>query len=87
MRGKSSLKFVMEENLSLSHRGWMILTQRLTLFFVVLAGANELVWRMFSTDTWVTFKTFVLPFAVMLFFIAQTPLLKSHWTGEVPDEN
>jgi intracellular septation protein len=47
--------------------GWMILTRRLTVLFVAMAAANELVWRTMSTDTWVKFETFGLPLAMMAF--------------------
>ena len=51
----------MAEVMPLKQEGWMILTRRLALFFFILAVSNELVWRLMSTDTWVSFKTFVLP--------------------------
>lgn len=75
LRGQSYLKLVMEEALPLQPEGWMILTRRLTAFFFALAIANEAIWRMFSTDTWVTFKTFGLTAALFLFFISQSGVL------------
>ena len=71
MLGKSYLKFVMEEALPLEDEGWMILTRRLTVFFIALAVLNEVVWRTQSTDTWVYFKTFGLTAAVFAFFMTQ----------------
>ena len=50
LRGVSYLKYVMEEMMQLQDEGWMILTKRVTLFFVVLAILNELVWRSTSTE-------------------------------------
>jgi len=39
---------------------------------------NEVVWRNFSTDTWVTFKVFgFLPLTVV-FALAQTPLMNRY---------
>lgn len=75
LRGESYLKLVMEEALPLQPAGWMILTRRLTAFFFALAIANEVIWRMFTTETWVTFKTFGLTAALFLFFISQSGVL------------
>lgn len=72
LRGQSYLKYVMEEMLPLQDEGWMILTKRLTAFFLGLAVLNEIIWRTQSTDTWVYFKTFGLSAAVFVFFMTQT---------------
>jgi intracellular septation protein len=56
----------------------MILTRRVTLFFAGLAVANELVWRLMSTDAWVNFKTFGLTAAVFLFFMTQGRLMAAY---------
>lgn len=70
-RGQSYLRLVMSEALPMQPEGWMILTRRLTGFFAGMAVANELVWRLMSTEAWVTFKTFVLTAALFAFFMAQ----------------
>lgn len=77
-RGQSWLQLVMEEALPLKPEGWMILTRRLALFFVALAVANEVVWRLMSTDAWVNFKTFGLTAAVFAFFMAQGGLIQKY---------
>tara|TARA_B110000908_G_scaffold84697_1_gene101159 strand:- start:118 stop:741 length:624 start_codon:yes stop_codon:yes gene_type:complete len=77
LRGVSYLKYVMEEMMQLQDEGWMILTKRVTLFFVALAILNELVWRSTSTETWVYFKTFGLTFALFGFFMTQTKLFQT----------
>lgn len=74
-RGQSYLRLVMSEALPMQPEGWMILTRRLTGFFAGMALANELVWRLMSTESWVTFKTFVLTGALFAFFMAQGRLL------------
>ena len=74
----------MEEALPMQPEGWMILTRRITLFFAVLAVANEAVWRMMSTEAWVTFKTFGLTAALFLFFMTQGKLLEKY--GIAQDE-
>lgn len=75
LRGKSYLRVVMDEALPMQPAGWMVLTRRMAAFFFGLAIANEVIWRNFSTDAWVNFKTFGLPAALFLFFITQGRLL------------
>lgn len=78
LRGQSYLQFVMEEVMPMTREGWMILTRRLTAFFVGLAVLNEVIWRTMSTDMWVNFKTFGLTIAVFGFFMAQGRLFEKH---------
>ena len=75
-RGQSYLKAVMDQALPMQAEGWMILTRRVTLFFVALALANEVIWRTMSTETWVTFKTFGLTAALFAFFMTQGRLME-----------
>ena len=84
LRGKSFLAIIMAEVMPLKQEGWMILTRRLALFFFILAVSNELVWRLMSTDTWVSFKTFVLPLVLFAFFVSQSSML-SKYSIEKPD--
>ncbi len=78
LRGQSYLQYVMGEVMPLRRTGWMILTRRLMLFFFALALANEVVWRSFGTDAWVSFKTFGLPLAIFAFFIFQAGLMQKY---------
>ena len=73
LRGTSYMETVLGQSLKMSHEGWMILARRITVFFVALALANELVWRTQSTETWVYFKTFGLSLAMFAFLISQFP--------------
>ena len=59
----------------LSDRAWRQFTFRYGLFFVAMAGLNELVWRTQSTDFWVTFKVFGLPALTLLFILSQIPFV------------
>lgn len=77
-RGQSYLRLVMEEGLPMQPEGWMKLTWRFALFFAALGIANEIVWRNFSTEDWVTFKTFALTFAPMVFIMAQFRLIERY---------
>jgi intracellular septation protein len=85
-RGQSYLKLVMEEALPLETEGWMILTRRLCAFFFGLAVANELVWRLFSTEAWVNFKTFGLTAALFLFFMTQAKVIERFALPTPPSE-
>jgi intracellular septation protein len=82
LRGQSYLRLVMEEALPLQPEGWMILTRRLCAFFFALAVANELIWRSFSTEVWVNFKTFGLTAALFLFFMTQGSVLNRYGIEE-----
>lgn len=82
LQGKSYMQYVMEESLPLQQEGWMVLTRRLMLFFFTLAILNEVIWRFFSTDTWVTFKTFGLTAAIFLFFMTQGSLFTKYAIAE-----
>lgn len=82
LRGQSYLRLVMEEALPLQPEGWMILTRRLCAFFFALAIANEVIWRSFSTEVWVNFKTFGLTAALFLFFMTQSAVLNRYGIEE-----
>lgn len=86
MRGQSWLSVVLGEVMPLDSEGWRKLTFRMMLFFFALAAANEVIWRSLSTDTWVKFKTFGLPIAMVVFFMAQSGLMTRHSTEETPEE-
>lgn len=73
--GRSLIGYVFDSVFTLTDRGWRTLTFRWGVFFLVLALLNEVVWRSFPTDTWVTFKVFgVLPLTI-LFTLFQVPLV------------
>ncbi len=76
--GKSLLAYVFDSAFKLDDAGWKKLTLRWGLFFICLAILNELVWRNFSTDFWVTFKVWAIMPLSMIFMMAQLPLLKAH---------
>ena len=59
----------------MSEHAWRQFTLRYALFFLAMAGLNELVWRTQSTDFWVTFKVFGLPGLTILFILAQIPFV------------
>jgi intracellular septation protein len=75
---KPLLGIVFDQLFHLTEEGWRKLTLRWALFFLVLAVANELVWRNVSTDAWVSFKVFGVMPLTLLFGALQMPLLKKY---------
>ena len=86
MVNKPLLKIVLGEAISLTEEGWRQLTWRWAGFFVVLAGLNELVWRSFSTDTWVSFKFFGIMPLTLVFGIAQIGLIRRYALAPAPPD-
>ncbi|MCV2871338.1 septation protein IspZ [Defluviimonas sp. WL0050] len=78
LKGKSYLALVLQDAMPLEHDGWMILTRRLTVFFLSLAVLNEVIWRTMSDQAWVNFKTFGLTAAIFLFFMAQGRVFRDY---------
>lgn len=76
--GQSLLRHLFGDVFKLTDEGWRQLTLRWGLFFIVLAILNEVVWRNFSTDTWVSFKVFGIMPLTMLFGLSQMGLLKTY---------
>lgn len=75
---QSLLKYVFGEVYKLKPRGWYILTVRWGLFFLFLAMLNEIVWRNFSTDTWVAFKVWGTMPITLVFTALQLPTLNRY---------
>jgi len=80
--GKSLLGYVFDSAFKLDAEGWRKLTFRWGLFFLFLAVANEVVWRNFSTDTWVAFKVWAIMPITLVFTMTQLPLIMRHSTEE-----
>jgi intracellular septation protein len=78
MLKKPLLELLFGPVFALTEEGWRKLTWRWIAFFVVMAIVNELVWRNFSTDTWVSFKAFGFLPLTLLFTLAQMPLLQRY---------
>jgi len=78
LRGRSYLEWIMGEFLPMQEAGWMILTRRLTLMFIALGVANELIWRTQSTELWVKLETFAFPAALFVFLWSQIVILQRY---------
>ena len=82
LRKKSFLQSLMGSALNMEDKGWLILTKRVTMFFLILAVLNEVVWRYFGQDQWVNFKTFGLPIMTLFFFAFQYKLFRKYVVDE-----
>ncbi len=72
------LKYVLDVAFSLTPEGWLILSRRWGFFFVFLAILNELIWRHFSTDFWVSFKVFGMLTLTIAFAVSQFRLTQRY---------
>ena len=79
---KALLKPVMGSAWPMDDAGWRKLTRNFGLFFLVMAIANEIVWRTQSTDFWVTFKVFGIMALTFAFSMTQIPILNRHRVEE-----
>lgn len=80
---QSLLGYVFDSVFRLTAEGWRKLTFRWAIFFFVLAALNEVVWRLFSTDTWVSFKVFGIMPLTFVFTLSQLPLINRY---QLPEE-
>ena len=71
LRRQFWVQYILQDMLPMKDEGWMILTRRMLVLFLMSAAANELVWRTQSDGVWVIFETIVMPILVIGFFIAQ----------------
>ena len=76
--GKSFLGILFDSVFDLTDEGWRKLTWRWAFFFFALAVINEIVWRNFSTDVWVSFKLFGVVPLTFVFGALQYPLLMKY---------
>ena len=78
LKKKSYLKMLMGSAIPMNEEGWLILSKRFVGFFVLLAFTNEIIWRFFSQDFWVNFKTFGLPIFLIFFMALQFNLFNKY---------
>ncbi len=72
------LPYILESAFHLTDAGWRKLTFRWGVFFLGLAGLNELVWRTQSTNVWVNFKVYGSMGLTFLFIFSQMPMILKH---------
>ena len=76
--GRSLLGYVFDSVFHLDDEGWRKLTFRWAIFFLFLAILNEIIWRNFSTDFWVSFKVFGIMPITLAFTLSQMPMIMRH---------
>ena len=81
--GRPLLKPLLGSSWRMDERGWFLLTLRFGLFFIVMAGLNELVWRTQTTGFWVNYKMFGTIGLMLVFTALQVPLITRH---QLPEE-
>ena len=75
---KNFLQIYLSELLKLNNVGWNILTKRWIVFFIIMAILNEIIWRNFSTDFWVSFKVFGFLPITIVFTLFQQNLIRKY---------
>lgn len=76
--GRLFIKLIFESAFQLTERGWVLLTHAWIVYFGFLAALNEVVWRNFSTDTWVSFKVFGVMPLTFVFSLVLFPVIMRH---------
>jgi intracellular septation protein len=62
----------------LTDRGWYLLTRNWIILFVVMAAANEAIWRTTSTNFWLASKLWLFIPATLIFIAGNIPMLIRH---------
>lgn len=83
--GQYFLKVVFDGAFDLPDTIWRTLTWRWAGFFVALAVLNEVIWRNFSENIWVSFKVFGFLPLTIVFALANMPLMLKYMRKD-PDE-
>jgi intracellular septation protein len=86
MFGHNVWKLLFRHAFTLPDRVWMILAWRWGLFFVFMAGLNELIWRTMSTEAWVNSRLLVTFPLVFLFALANLPITLKYAGKESMDD-
>lgn len=83
LRGKALLRTLLESAFDgLSNEGWLKLSRNWAVFFLVLAGLNEVLRQVLSFDGWLQAKLWGVTALSFLFTFAQIPMLLKHGLGE-----
>lgn len=78
-KGKPLLKYLLQAAYDgLDETGWRKLSRNWAIFFVVMAGANEIMRSSMSFDTWLTVKVWGMTILSFLFAAANIPMLLKH---------
>ncbi|MEM7216039.1 MAG: septation protein A [Pseudomonadota bacterium] len=75
---KPVMKILFDGPFRLDDIGWRKLSFRWGCFFLFLALVNEIVWRNFSSDFWVSFKLYGVMPMTFVFMMFQYPVMLKH---------
>jgi intracellular septation protein len=79
LMGRPLLKYLLEAGFhGLSERGWTLLSRNWALFFLAMAGLNEVLRAQLSFDTWLTVKVWGVSLLSVAFGLANLPMLMRH---------
>ena len=84
LRGHAYLKYLLEAAFEgLSEEGWLKLSRNWAIFFLFLAGLNEVLRHLYNTEnggfgTWIALKLWVFMPLSFLFTFTQLPMLLRH---------
>lgn len=79
LRGKALLKYVLEYAYDgLTDAGWRKLSLNWGVFFLCMAGLNEVLRAFLSFDAWLTVKVWGMMALTFLFALANIPMLTRH---------
>lgn len=78
VRGKGLIKHLFMGNFEAPEIVWLSLSKKWAAYFLIMAITNEIIWRNFSEEIWVKFKTFgFLPISI-IFMLIQLPYLMKY---------
>ena len=72
---RNVLKLLIGEAIHLSDEGWRKLAFRYAVFFLCMAGLNEIVWRTQPDSVWVLFRMPGLLILALVFAATQAPMM------------
>lgn len=81
---RNFMKPLFGEAIRLPEAAWRNLMLRYGAWFTLVAVVNEFVWRTQSDAAWVTFRTALLPAAVV-FSLLQLPFMLKHMEKDAPE--
>jgi intracellular septation protein len=79
---RNPLKALLGSSLTMPDLAWRILAIRYGLFFILIAIANEAVWRTQPTEVWAWFRFPGLLIATFAFALTQAPLMMRYAKAE-----
>jgi len=82
-RGKPMLRYLLQSAFEgLDEQGWLILSRNWAIFFLFLAGLNEVLRQVLSFDGWLQAKLWGFTTLSFLFTFSQIPMVLRHGLGE-----